>query len=128
LFVATFFGTPTMNVISGRVVQNGSCRFQAPHLDLELPARAVPEGAMDQEVCLGVRAEHVQIGADGVPGEVQLTEPLGDETLVFFDYGGDTQLVAKVDGEREYKVGDRMHFTYQPSGLLFFNPHEGTRL
>jgi multiple sugar transport system ATP-binding protein len=128
LFVATFFGMPTMNVIAGQVVHHDAYRFQAAHLDLALPATAVPEESVGRQVCLGVRAEHVQMNAHGVPAAVQLTEPLGDETLVFFDYGGDTQLVAKVDGEREFKVGDRVHFTCKPAGLLFFDAQTGVRL
>jgi ABC-type sugar transport system ATPase subunit len=128
LFVATFFGMPTMNVIPGQVRHDETYRFQARRLDLELPAAAVPEGVVDRDVCLGVRAEYVHFDTCGVPAEVQLTEPLGDETLVFFDYGGETQLVAKVDGEREFKVGDQVHFTCKPGGLLFFDAQEGVRL
>jgi multiple sugar transport system ATP-binding protein len=128
LFVATFFGMPTMNVIAGQVVHDTAYHFQAASLDLTLPATAVPEGSVDRQVCLGVRAEHVHIDGHGMPAAVQLTEPLGDETLVFFDYGGDTQLVAKVDGEREFKVGDRIHFTCKPAGLLFFDARTGVRL
>jgi multiple sugar transport system ATP-binding protein len=128
LFVATFFGMPTMNVIPGQVTHDGAYRFQAHRLDLELPAAAVPERAVGRDVCLGVRAEHIQLDTHGIPAAVQLTEPLGDETLVFFDYGGDTQLVAKVDGEREFKVGDRVYFTWKPAGLLFFDAHAGVRL
>jgi ABC-type sugar transport system ATPase subunit len=128
LFVATFFGMPTMNVISGQVIQDGAYRFQAHSLDLELSAAAVPAQAVGREVCVGVRAEHIQLDTHGIPAAVQLTEPLGDETLVFFDYGGDTQLVAKVDGEREFKVGDRVHFACKPAGLLFFDAQEGIRL
>jgi multiple sugar transport system ATP-binding protein len=128
LFVATFFGTPTMNVIPGQVQHHGTYRFQARRLDLELPAAALPEGVVGRDICLGVRAEHVHIDTYGVPAEVQLTEPLGDETLIFFDYGGETQLVAKVDGEREFKVGDQVHFTCKPGGLLFFDAQEGVRL
>jgi multiple sugar transport system ATP-binding protein len=128
LFVATFFGMPTMNVIAGQVVHDAAYRFQAASLDLALPATAVPEGSVGRQVCLGVRAEHVQIDGHGMPATVQLTEPLGDATLVFFDYGGDTQLVAKVDGEREFKVGDRIQFTCKPAGLLFFDAQTGVRL
>jgi multiple sugar transport system ATP-binding protein len=128
LFVAGFFGIPTMNIIPGQVVHDGACRFQAPNLELALPGEAVPVAAIGQAVRLGIRAEHVHIGDNGVPGQVQLTEPLGDETLVFFDYGGDTQLVAKVDGEREFKVGDRVYFSCNPHGILFFDAQEGKRL
>jgi ABC-type sugar transport system ATPase subunit len=59
---------------------------------------------------------------------VVLTEPLGDATLVFLEYGGDMQLVAKVDADRDYKVGDRIHFTCNPSGVLFFDADDETRL
>jgi multiple sugar transport system ATP-binding protein len=128
LFVAGFFGIPTMNIIPGRVIRDGVCRFQAHQLDLALPEECVPEAAIGHEVHLGVRAEHVQIGTDGVPGQIRLTEPLGDTMLVFFDYGGETQLVAKLDGDREAKVGDRIHFTCNPGGVLFFDAQQGRRL
>jgi multiple sugar transport system ATP-binding protein len=128
LFVATFFGIPTMNVIVGRVLHDSKYRFQAEQLDIEISERTVPTGAIGQEVALGVRAENVLIGAHGVPARVTLTEPLGDETMVFFEYGSDTQLVAKMDGDCELKVGDRIHFTFNASGVLCFATRDGTRL
>lgn len=81
LFVASFFGMPVMNTIQGQVYNHGTHGFRAPQLDLELPAKAVPETALGQEVYLGVRAEHVVLGSNGVPGKVALTEPLGDTTF-----------------------------------------------
>jgi multiple sugar transport system ATP-binding protein len=128
LFVATFFGTPTMNVIAGQISRDGAYRFQATQLDVELPDRIVPAAAVGARISLGVRSEHVYLGDSGVPAEVLLTEPLGDETLVFFDYGGDTELVAKLGGDCALKVGDRIHFTFQSSGVLFFATPDGTHL
>ena len=126
-FVATFFGMPTMNIIRGQLSGDRGVRFLAHNLDVPLPDDAVPLRAMGQDVHLGIRAEHVRLGAHGIPAQVQLTEPLGDETLVFFDYGGDTQLVAKVDGDREFKSGDHMCFVCNPQGIHFFDTHDGTR-
>jgi multiple sugar transport system ATP-binding protein len=128
LFVASFFGTPTMNIITGQIQGHGRQRFRAQHLDLDLDDTAVPEAAIGCEVQLGVRAEHVCLGNHGTPAEVQLTEPLGDETLVFFDYGGDTQLVAKVSGDCAFNIGDRIHFRCNPAGMLFFDAQDGSRL
>ncbi len=128
LFVASFFGMPAMNTIQGQVYSNGAYRFRTSHLDLDLPAKAVPDTALGQDVHLGVRAEHVMLGSSGVPGRVTLTEPLGDTTLIFFQYGGDTPLVAKVDGDCAYRVGDPIHFSCNPSGVLFFDAQNGTRL
>jgi multiple sugar transport system ATP-binding protein len=126
LFVATFFGTPTMNVIEGRVSDEHPPRFQAHHLEIELAEKAVPVAGRD--VSLGIRAEHVHLGDSGLPATVRLTEPLGDETLVFFDYGGETQLVAKTDGDCALQVGDRVHFTFDAGGVLFFDAQDGARL
>jgi ABC-type sugar transport system ATPase subunit len=128
LFVASFFGMPTMNTIRGRLSGDGTPRFCATHLEIALPAEMVPDAAQGRDVYLGARAEHVILGTSGVPGQVVLTEPLGDTTLVFFAYGGDSPLVAKVEGERDYKVGDRIHFTCNPGGVLFFDAHTEIRL
>ena len=128
LFVAGFFGMPTMNLISGRLNGANPPRFQAADLDLELPSTAMPCASTGRDVCLGVRSEHVRLGAQGVAGRVQLTEPLGDETLVFFDYGGPSQLVAKYRGERTFSVGEGIAFDFDPRGVLVFDAESGARL
>ena len=128
LFVASFFGMPTMNLISGRLSETNPPRFQADHLELELPAEAVPRTVTDRDVCIGVRSEHVLLGAQGVAGRVQLTEPLGDETLIHFDYGGPSQLVAKFRGDRTFQVGEAIAFDFDPKGVLVFDAEDETRL
>jgi multiple sugar transport system ATP-binding protein len=128
LFVATFFGTPTMNVIAGQLTQDGAHHFRAAGLDIELPAHLVPRSAAGERISLGVRSEHVLLDDTGVSAEVRLTEPLGDETLVFFEYAGDTQLVAKMGGDCDLRVGDRIHFRLNFAGVLFFDAPDGTRL
>jgi multiple sugar transport system ATP-binding protein len=117
-----------MNVIAGQLSQDGTCHFRATQLDLEFPNHTVPAAAIGPRISLGVRAEHVHIGDSGVPAEVRLTEPLGDETLVFFDYGGETELVAKMGGDCELKVGDRIRFRFNAGGVLFFDTPDGTRI
>ena len=128
LFVAGFFGMPTMNLISGRICDADAPRFQSENLDLPLPADAVPRAAVGRDVCLGVRSEHVLLSSQGAAGGVQLTEPLGDETLVFFDYGGPSQLVAKYRGERTFNMGEAIVFDFDPKGVLVFDAEDGARL
>jgi len=128
LFVATFFGMPTMNVIAGQIDCNGAYCFRAPQLEIELDGFGVPAAAVGAQIALGVRSEHVSLGDTGVPAEVRLTEPLGDETLVFVDYGGASDIVAKMSGDCALRVGDRVHFGFHASGVLFFDWPDGTRL
>ena len=128
LFVATFFGMPTMNVIHGQISRDGAYHFRAPTLDVELADLSIPAAAVGPQIALGIRSEHVYLGDTGAPAEVRLTEPLGDETLVFVDYGGASHIVAKMGGDCDLKVGDRVHFRFHSSGVLCFDQADGTRL
>ena len=123
-FVAGFFGVPAMNFVDGEIRAGG--RFEAPGITLDLGARAPGPGA---RVTLGVRPEHVRLAGDGAgwPATVSLLEPLGDETLVFLDYGGPASVVAKVDAEETVAVGDRRRFTFRPDRVVFFDGTTGER-
>lgn len=127
-FVAGFFGTPTMNFVEGTVEANGGGkRFRAPGLDQPLPD-TVPPDAVGRPIVLGVRAEHVLLG-DGAthPGTVQLTEPLGDATLVHFDYGQPGPLVAKTAPTTPLKPGSALSFRFAPGACHLFGS-DGARL
>lgn len=65
---------------------------------------------------------------EGWPGTVSLTEPMGDETIVFLDYGGPTSLVAKVDAEEKVTVGENRRFTFNADKLFFFGREIGERI
>jgi len=126
-FVAGFFGTPTMNFLQGKVeTDGGRLRFRAKSIDFLLPAGAGPGSG--REITLGVRAEHVLVGKGAQPGRVTLTEPLGDETLVFFDYGGDAPLVAKVSPELHLSSGEAVTFGLDEAGYHLFDGATGERL
>ena len=67
-------------------------------------------------------------GREGWPATVSLIEPLGDETLLFLDYGGPSSLVAKVDAEEKVAVGDRRSFTFRLDRVVLFDATTGERL
>jgi len=126
-FVAGFFGVPSMNFLEGELrPAPGGLVFQAPALRLVLPRATMPGGP----ATLGVRPEHLRLadGPDGWPATVSLVEPLGDETLVFLDYGGPAWLVAKVAAEDKVVVGERRSFTLRLDKLVFFDGQDGNRL
>ncbi|MBI3515313.1 MAG: TOBE domain-containing protein, partial [Proteobacteria bacterium] len=79
-------------------------------------------------VVLGVRAEHIRLGTDGLPGRVELLEPLGNGTLVFFDVGGDGPLVANVEPETSLTSGDSVRFAFDATRLHLFDAATGNRL
>ncbi len=127
-FVAGFFGTPTMNFVEGTIELNGSGRrFHAPGLEQLLPD-AVPADLADRKVVLGVRSEHVLLG-DGasLKGTVQIIEPLGDTTLVHFDYGQAAPLVAKAGPTTPLQPGSTLSFHFAADYCHLFGA-DGARL
>jgi multiple sugar transport system ATP-binding protein len=128
-FVAGFFGMPTMNFVEGRIEVSGDRRrFRAPGIEQPLPD-AVPAAIAGRKVVLGVRSEHVLLG-DGAAtaGTVQLTEPLGDATLVYFDYGQGEALVAKVGPTTTLGAGSALTFRFAPDNCHLFGADDGLRL
>ncbi len=126
-FVAGFFGVPAMNFVEGELrPEPDGARFVAQALRVTLPGY---RGGSAPAV-LGVRPEHVRLadGRESWPATVSLVEPLGDETLVFLDYGGPSSLVAKVDAEEKVAVGDRRSLTFRLDRVVLFDGKTGGRI
>ncbi len=104
-FVAGFIGSPSMNFFhvirtdDGVQLDDGS-RFVLPPERLS----ATSDGAL----VLGVRPEHMQVAPDGALGlrvEASVVEPLGSDTLLYFDRN-DARYVARVSPETHVRPGD----------------------
>jgi alpha-glucoside transport system ATP-binding protein len=101
-FVAQFIGSPAMNLMAGEVVETGDTTVV--RLDNGGVARsAVPSLAADKglKVNIGVRPEDLVAtkGESIFTGEVEITEALGEVTLLYFKRAGeDAQVVAKLPG------------------------------
>jgi multiple sugar transport system ATP-binding protein len=85
LFVASFLGSPAMNLIEGRFDgADGSCTFRAdagPCLSIARPAGVAP----GQAVVIGLRPEHLRLAqpeAAAIVAKVVVVEPSGADTLL----------------------------------------------
>jgi alpha-glucoside transport system ATP-binding protein len=101
-FVAQFIGSPAMNLMAGVVAETGA--VTTVNLANGGVARSdVPTIPSDRgrKVNIGVRPEDL-VAVDGAPifhGEVEITEALGEVTLLYFKrQGEDAQVVAKLPG------------------------------
>jgi sn-glycerol 3-phosphate transport system ATP-binding protein len=124
-FVASFIGSPPMNLVRGRGEGAG---FTAGGQLLPLPAPAPRAG----ELVMGIRPEHVELGSDlsaaGWPLRVQALEMLGAERLV---YGllGDTLFTARLDATLAHpKVGDIVNVRASPAHLHWFDAATSARV
>ncbi|BCT94031.1 sugar ABC transporter ATP-binding protein [Lysobacter caseinilyticus] len=109
LFVATFLGSPAMNVLRGRVVRaDGLSLDMGEGVRVPLGEGAVPEAWIDRDIAIGVRPEHlVPAPAGGVSPVVEMVEALGNETLVNLRLGAQA-LVARVAPHAAPSVGSAM--------------------
>jgi len=127
-FVAGFFGTPTMNFLKGEIVsENGNTTFSCPHIEQSL-GNNIPKNLIGETVTLGVRSEHITVNEGSRQGQVRLVEPLGDSSLVFFEYGGEDRLVAKVAPELRFAPGDQITYQFQAAKCHLFGINDGRRL
>ena len=118
VFVASFIGSPAMNLIKG-TAQGGS--FSSG--DFVLPARDV-----SGSVTLGVRPEHVELGGNHQQDsrfKIQMLEALGSEILVHGHVDG-TPLVSRVHGDAALSVGDSV--AWRVSRPHWFDTRTGARL
>ena len=106
-FVADFFGSPPMNLLDGALHQeNGALAFRAGEFNARLTG---PVPGIEGKATLGIRPEYIAISdddhADGVDfnARVALVEPLGKDTLLYLDYGSESNLIAVIEGHREIR-------------------------
>ena len=119
VFVAGFIGSPSMNVIQGRIaVAEGRKLFRSEGgLALPLPPTPAPEG---QPVIYGIRPEHIGIGPGGIPVSVVVVEPTGSETQVFARSGG--ELIDAVVKDRILaRPGDEIGYHIDPARVHLFD-------
>jgi multiple sugar transport system ATP-binding protein len=110
LFVATFIGSPAMNLFRARVEQEGDsliCALGSDDQKLTLPPRSLANGSRlaeyrGREVAVGIRPEHLTAAASsngGMPrltGKVILVEVLGSEALVHLELPAEPVLTDEV--------------------------------
>jgi multiple sugar transport system ATP-binding protein len=123
-FVATFIGSPKMNVIPVSLTQPGreTIRLEnAAGLSIDLPANG--DGIANGEVKLGIRPEHLRIshGADShFSSEVMIVERLGVETYIAVGTPADP-IIVRAEGDLRIRPGDRVSLTADLSACHLFD-------
>jgi multiple sugar transport system ATP-binding protein len=123
LFVASFTGSPPMNVIDATVEGQALVLADGSRLTVSAP---LPAG---KTLKLGVRPEHISLSGAG-PGlnlPVALVEPLGSDTLAFLSLGS-REIVARFTPDAAPRTGDRITVQFQADKLHLFDGETGEAL
>ena len=120
-FVGGFIGSPPMNFLAG-VARNGT--FEGEGFALPLQGTRLVEG---RPLLLGIRAEQIRFGEQGLPARIQVVEPLGAIALV-------TALVGKTPVKIETAVNTAVRpdqdvfLTFDPSHIRWMDATTGEAL
>ncbi len=106
LFVASFIGSPPMNLVQAQVAESGDgLAVRAGEQEIPIPAEMVAErpglrAHVGRTVGLGIRPEHLrEANGDGrarLRGTVRATEALGSEFLVHLEVAAEPVLTEEV--------------------------------
>jgi ABC-type sugar transport system ATPase subunit len=130
LFVASFIGTPQMNLIPATLLEPAGegrrrARIGTQDVVVEL-SPAAARLAPGTKVTLGVRPRGVELvpgEGDGLAARVDLIEPMGAETLLHLvEDKQDLRVV--VDARAEPAVGERLRLRFRPGQLHVFDESE----
>lgn len=119
MFVAEFIGSPAMNLFTLPVVDH--CVALG---DLPIPlSREIAD--MTGELVVGIRPEHLDIGASGVEMQIDVVEELGADAYLYgrialADNTFGHQMVARADGQDPPPRGSRVRLQPQLGHLHFF--------
>ncbi|HET7413258.1 MAG TPA: sn-glycerol-3-phosphate ABC transporter ATP-binding protein UgpC [Pararhizobium sp.] len=126
LFVASFIGSPAMNLIEGKLHANGSAGFETTGGE-RLPLMTAPAASDGRPVVYGVRPENFVLAGDGAPASVQVVEPTGSELQIVARVG-ETDVIAVFRERHQLKPGDTIRLKPDPRLVHLFDPAAGTRL
>jgi ABC-type sugar transport system ATPase subunit len=122
-FVATFVGSPPMNLFQGRIESAAAGRMFRGAFDLPVDGLVPPDFA-DGPATLAIRPEHVR-PADagdraGLSATVELVERVGPDSYLMAPLGG-ASLAMRVDSANPVREGDRIILRLPAEHLRLFD-------
>ena len=119
-FVASFIGSPSINLIDTAIRKNNERLYVeiAPGVEILIPhsKQVLLEGYINKPVCFGIRPEHISLASDDddlntFEGVLTVVENMGSEKFLYFIVGG-KELIARVDTQdiNPFHIGKTLRF------------------
>ncbi len=117
-FVAGFIGSPQINFIHGKIVENpqGKLEFQTNRFQLKIQDMEEEilrkHNQVNKSVILGIRPEHVRL--EGLYSETVITgiykenELMGADRFLYLDIGQEKPLIARVDPDIQFAENEKV--------------------
>jgi multiple sugar transport system ATP-binding protein len=126
-FVATFIGSPAMNLLEGRASIEGiMLNGEEMVLAVGAAAQRVVAEAPRRGLRVGIRPEHIVFTQDAdaspsLPVTVEVVEPLGHTTLIYARLRSERRINVLSNGSVRLQPGDKVRATFSLEHLYLFD-------
>lgn len=140
LFVASFIGSPQMNLIKGIIKEADGkvyCSFDDNNIVLpDKKAKVLKDkGYINKEVVFGIRPEHLDDSEEAVSrnpqstlnGDVEVVERMGAESYIYFK-SGNNSMTARVDGSTRFEPKDKIKLHVNNETIHVFDAQSELRI
>ncbi len=118
-FVASFIGTPGMNIVDGELLQeNGRWIFQSQGFSVDAPN--LGPDAQSGAAAMGIRPEGLSIGTGPIEGVVQLVEQTGHENIVVARVGDGLRMTGRTNPDQPVRAGETIKLSIDANKAHFF--------
>ena len=126
-FVASFIGSPSMNLLNGEVtaLKGGFATIMLAGSTLDIPASK--DLAVGKRISLGIRPEHLKLSDVGLRAKARVVEPTGSEIHGVFQ-SQDQEITAVFRERHALAPGDEVCLEIQPDKVHIFDKESGERL
>jgi multiple sugar transport system ATP-binding protein len=123
-FVASFIGSPSMNLLKGEVAADGrSVNVQGS----QIAVKPRPGLSVGRPVIIGIRPEHLRLSEDGVSTQVVVIEPTGAETHVVLRLGS-SEVTAVFRDRVTFGIGERIFLAADAEAVHVFDAETELRI
>jgi multiple sugar transport system ATP-binding protein len=136
-FVAGFIGSPAMNIIDGRIADDGVL-LGSTVIPLSRETRERARRGIGDTVTVGFRPESLEIVPEGLgfPAVVSVVEHLGAEAYVYARLADEvgssvtavSNIIARVEPGSAPENGDLIHLRIKDGAIFFFDAESGARI
>lgn len=127
IFVASFIGAPSMNILPGRVAMDGENLVFRGDSGFMIPAPDHLGHLIGEELVLGIRPEHTgenPLLGSSIDVTVIEMEPLGPHTLLI-GQAGDDRFVAQMPATSNARPDDQVSVYLDAAKMHFFRASDG---
>ncbi len=127
MFVAGFIGSPSMNFVRGRMIDENGLYFKAAGIEMKVASayESKLQEYKNRELVFGIRPEHIFL-SNGDRQEntftaiVDVVEPMGNEIFMYLNLEG-RQMVARIATRTEPQIGSKLEFGIHLDQVHYFD-------